>query len=75
MDIALLIIIICLSVLLITSVMFQKMGNGGLGGAFGGGGGDGNDFQTRRGMEKYLFYLTIVCIIGIGSLSLLYLFL
>lgn len=49
---------IVLSVILIISIILQQTG-AGLGGAFGG---DemGAGFHTRRGIEKFLFYTTIV---------------
>lgn len=47
---------IALSVLLITSILLQQQG-AGLGSVFGG---EGNVFRTKRGLEKVLFYATIV---------------
>lgn len=50
---------IILSVILITAIMLQQSG-AGVGGALGGG--DSSSFHhTRRGFEKFLFYLSIVC--------------
>ena len=50
---------IILSVILIVSILLQQTG-AGLGGALGGD--DGGSFHhTRRGFEKFLFYLSIVC--------------
>ena len=50
---------IILSVILVLSIMLQQSG-AGVGGALGGG--DGSSFHhTRRGFEKFLFYLAIVC--------------
>lgn len=50
---------IILSVTLVLSILLQQSG-AGLGGALGGG--DGASFHsTRRGFEKFLFYLSIVC--------------
>jgi protein translocase SecG subunit len=50
---------IILSVVLVLSIMLQQSG-AGVGGALGGG--DGTSFhQTRRGFEKFLFYLSIIC--------------
>ena len=50
---------IILSVTLILSILLQQTG-AGVGGALGGG--DGGSFHhTRRGFEKFLFYLSIVC--------------
>ncbi len=50
------IIQVAVSVLLIVSILLQQQGVG-LGATFGG---DGNSFRTKRGLEKGLFYLTIV---------------
>lgn len=50
---------IILSVLLISAILLQQSG-AGLGGALGGS--DSDSFHhTRRGFEKFLFYLSIVC--------------
>jgi preprotein translocase subunit SecG len=50
---------IILSVVLVLSILLQTSG-AGVGGALGGG--DGATFHsTRRGFEKFLFYLSIVC--------------
>jgi protein translocase SecG subunit len=50
---------IILSVLLVTAILLQQSG-AGLGGALGGS--DSDAFHhTRRGFEKFLFYLSIVC--------------
>ncbi len=52
---------IILSVVLILSIVLQQSG-AGVGGALGGG--DGATFHhTRRGFEKFLFYLSITCAI------------
>ncbi len=58
-----------LAILIIVSVLLQSQG-GGLGAAFGGG---GDNYHTRRGLEKVLFNATIVLIllfavVSIGSL-------
>ncbi len=50
---------IILSVVLITSILLQQSG-AGVGGALGGGD-DRSIHHTRRGFEKFLFYLSIVC--------------
>lgn len=47
---------IVLSGLLIASVLLQARGTG-LGSAFGG---EGNIYRTKRGIEKILFYATII---------------
>ncbi len=44
----------------------------GVGGAFGGG--EGSVYQTRRGMEKFVFIATIVSIITFSGLSILNLY-
>ena len=50
---------IILSVLLVLAILLQQTSSGA-GGAFGGG--DGASFyNTRRGFEKFLFILSIVC--------------
>lgn len=52
---------IILSVVLILAVLLQQS-SAGVGGALGGN--DGGTFhQTRRGFEKFLFILSIVCAI------------
>jgi len=50
---------IILSVILVTAILLQQSG-AGLGGALGGS--DSDAFHhTRRGFERFLFYLSIVC--------------
>jgi protein translocase SecG subunit len=50
---------IILSVILVTAILLQQSG-AGVGGAIGGG--DAGSFHhTRRGFEKFLFYLSLVC--------------
>jgi len=59
------IIQIVLSALLSGAILLQQRGSG-LGSAFGG---DGNVFRTKRGVEKGLFYATIVLAVlfmGVG---------
>jgi len=53
---ALQIINIIVAILLITTVLLQQRGSG-LGDAFGG---DTSVFTSRRGVEKVLYYLTMV---------------
>lgn len=48
---------IILSIILVASILLQQTG-AGVGGAFGGG--DDSVRYTRRGMEKVLFYTTII---------------
>ncbi len=50
---------IILSVILVLAVLLQQTGSG-LGGALGGND-SGGFHHTRRGFEKFLFYLSIVC--------------
>ncbi len=50
---------IFLAFIMVAAILLQQSG-AGVGGAFGGG--DGSTmYHTRRGFEKFLFYLTIVC--------------
>ena len=50
---------IILSVILVTAILLQQSA-AGLGGALGGG--DTQSFHhTRRGFEKFLFYLSLIC--------------
>jgi len=49
---------IVLSIVLVIAILLQQSG-AGLGGALGGG--DESFHHTRRGFEKFLFYLSIVC--------------
>ncbi len=50
---------IILSVVLVTAVLLQQSSND-LGGALGGGNAE-SFHHTRRGFEKFLFYLSIAC--------------
>ncbi len=60
---------IILSVVLVLSIILQQS-SAGIGGALGGG--DGGTFHhTRRGFEKFLFYLSIVCGILFALFALL----
>lgn len=52
---------IILSVILISTILLQQSG-AGVGGALGGSD-DGSFHHTRRGFEKFLFYLSIMCAI------------
>ncbi len=60
MSTALLIIQIILSVFLIVAILLQAQGSG-LGATWSGG---GETYHTRRGVEKTLFYATIIGIIA-----------
>ena len=56
------IILVCqvvISILLVAAILLQQRGSG-LGGAFGGGGGSDGIYYQKRGIEKVLFYATIV---------------
>ena len=60
---------IVLSIILITAILLQQSA-AGVGGALGGGD-TGSFHHTRRGFEKFLFYLSIVCGILFALLALL----
>ncbi|MCR4277349.1 MAG: preprotein translocase subunit SecG [Candidatus Roizmanbacteria bacterium] len=66
----LLILNIIFSVLIVTFILIQGRG-AGLGSAWGGG---GEMFQTRRGMEKIVLWLTTVFIVIFLAVSLINLF-
>jgi len=57
---------IVVAILLILAILLQARGTG-LGSAFGG---EGNIFRTKRGVEKILFYATIVLGILFVGISL-----
>jgi len=59
---------IILSVVLVIAILLQQSG-AGVGGALGGS--DGSFHHTRRGFEKFLFYLSIVCGILFALLAFL----
>ena len=60
---------IIIAVVLVLSILLQQSG-AGVGGALGGG--DGSSFHhTRRGFEKFLFYLSITCAILFALSALL----
>ena len=60
---------IIISVVLVLSIMLQQSG-AGVGGALGGSD-TGSFHHTRRGFEKFLFYLSIFCGILFALLALL----
>jgi len=64
---------IILSVLLVICVLLQQTG-ASLGGAFGGDNFSAG-YHTRRGLEKYLFYASIVIAVLFGATSFVALFL
>jgi preprotein translocase subunit SecG len=47
---------ISLAIILIAIILIQQQGSG-LGGTFGG---EGNVYRSRRGIEKFLFYATMI---------------
>jgi len=57
MQTALNIIQMVLSVVLIIVILFQVKGGSGLGGIFGG---SESVYRTKRGVEKWLFWATII---------------
>ena len=60
---------IILSVVLVSAILFQQSSAGG-GGALGGSD-SGGLYHTRRGFEKFLFYLSIICGILFALFALL----
>jgi protein translocase SecG subunit len=50
---------IVFSIILVTAILLQQS-EAGVGSAFGGGD-SGSFHHTRRGFEKFLFYVSIVC--------------
>lgn len=58
---------IVISVLLIASIILQSRGSE-VGGVFGGG---GETYRSKRGIEKFLFYVTIVLAVLFASSSIL----
>jgi protein translocase SecG subunit len=52
---------IIVAVILVLAILLQQSG-AGVGGALGGAD-SGSFHQTRRGFEKFLFYLSIICAI------------
>ena len=60
---------IILSVILVSAVLLQQS-SAGVGGALGGSNNEGFH-HTRRGFEKFLFYLSIVCGVLFALFSLL----
>jgi preprotein translocase subunit SecG len=65
MNTALLIIQIVLSLVLTGAILLQSQGSG-LGATWGGG---GESYHTKRGVEKVLFYVTIIVIALFGIIS------
>lgn len=59
---------IIISVVLIILILLQERSSG-LSGVFGGG--ETGYYQSRRGMEKIIFWATVALVIAFGALSLL----
>lgn len=51
---------IVISVIIVVSVLLQSRGSGGLSATFGGTGSGGEFYRSRRGIQKFLYYETIV---------------
>jgi protein translocase SecG subunit len=66
MQTALLVAQMIAAILIVGAVLLQAQGNG-FGAAWGGG---GETFHTRRGVEKVVFYFTIVAIVLFAAISL-----
>ncbi len=63
----LLIAISVVSVIIVVLLLLQQRDSGGIGTLFGGTGGE--SYRTRRGAEKFIFYLTIgLVIVWVGLL-------
>lgn len=70
MDRAIFIAQIVISALLIIAILLQQRGSG-LSAVFGG---SGSVYRTKRGLEKGLFYLTIILIllfVAVGAVNLI----
>lgn len=65
---AITIIQITISIVLIVLILLQERSSG-IGGAFGGGSG-GGFYQTRRGLEKLIFFGTIVAAVLFIALAI-----
>ena len=59
---------IVISIVLIILILLQERSSG-LSGVFGGGGGE--IYSQRRGLERMIFYATIVLVVAFGVLSIL----
>ncbi|MFH0712437.1 MAG: preprotein translocase subunit SecG [Candidatus Jorgensenbacteria bacterium] len=62
---------VIISIVLITLILLQERG-GGMGSIFGGAG--GTPYQTRRGLEKGIFWGTIVSAVIFAALAIVNLF-
>ncbi len=59
---------LAISVIIVGLILLQER-ESGLSGLFGGGDMGGSVYQTRRGLEKWIFIATIVCAIVFVGLS------
>lgn len=64
---ALMVVQIVIGAILIVSILLQNRSEG-IGQLFGGGGG-GEHFRTRRGLEAFLYYGTVVLIVFFVAIS------
>ncbi len=65
---------IIISIILIILILLQQRGTA-MGSAFGGGGGEGGFYATRRGIQKKIYWASIVCgvlFIFLAFLNLVY---
>ncbi len=60
---------IILAIIIILGILAQKS-NAGLGGAFGAGNDGATTYHTKRGFEKFLFFLTIIASVIFVALTL-----
>jgi len=60
---------IVISLVLIVLILIQERSSG-LSGLFGGGGG-GSSYETRRGLEKFIFWGTLIAAFLFGVLAIL----
>jgi protein translocase SecG subunit len=60
---------IILAIIIILGILAQKS-NAGLGGAFGAGNDGATTYHTKRGFEKFLFFLTIISSVVFVALTL-----
>jgi preprotein translocase subunit SecG len=58
---------VIISILMATVILVQQQGSG-LGGAFGG---DGNVYRSKRGVEKWLYYATIILAIAFFAVAII----
>jgi preprotein translocase subunit SecG len=61
---------VILAILAMLGVLLQTPKASGLGGTIGGGGDVGGGYRRRRGLERTLFRLTIVLIVGFVVVSI-----